>query len=389
MVRTREMKTPFIIRVWEAYAKGKMLGIAHNPSTRAVRKVVLCLRVATLALLGALVLAASAQAAELPEVSTPPLLPGATTEPTETGSAAPAPETVSVPPAPAPVPVPETVSAPVEKMPETVSSTPVAGTPVAATESKLEPVSAPEKTPVVNVPAPEALTPEKEKPKTDTGSEKETSIVVAGPEKASEVPPPPIVDTPAVQAVLTRSDLGYATPEIGYEAAPDVSGALINPPADPPTGGTQEVTGSEAAASAAAVAGISGAQQARELSCELSSLDASAGCTSEWLGAQRLLSQSPAGYAAAVAALAPPTGSSGDGGHGGAAVGSPPVSPGPGPAPSGASGSSAGASGLALSGFLTLAGLLLLGAPRAMRRLRLSCQPWRTACFVLIPERPG
>ena len=25
----------------------------------------------------------------------------------------------------------------------------------------------------------------------------------------------------------------------------------------------------------------------------------------------------------------------------------------------------------------------------ALRRLRLSCQPWRTACFVLIPERPG
>jgi len=40
-------------------------------------------------------------------------------------------------------------------------------------------------------------------------------------------------------------------------------------------------------------------------------------------------------------------------------------------------------------GFLTLIGLLLLAAPRAMRRLRLSCEPWLTAFFVLIPERPG
>jgi hypothetical protein len=48
-----------------------------------------------------------------------------------------------------------------------------------------------------------------------------------------------------------------------------------------------------------------------------------------------------------------------------------------------------GGSGMGLSTFLTLAGLLLLGAPRAMRRLRLSCEPWLTACFVLIPERPG
>jgi hypothetical protein len=49
----------------------------------------------------------------------------------------------------------------------------------------------------------------------------------------------------------------------------------------------------------------------------------------------------------------------------------------------------ASGSGTALSIFLTLAGLLLMAAPRAMRRLRLSCQPWLTACFVLIPERPG
>ena len=67
-----------------------------------------------------------------------------------------------------------------------------------------------------------------------------------------------------------------------------------------------------------------------------------------------------------------------------------PVSPGPGPAPGGAAGGGSGGSGgIALSGLLPLAGLLLLAGPRAIRRLRLSCLPLLTACFVLIPERPG
>jgi hypothetical protein len=44
---------------------------------------------------------------------------------------------------------------------------------------------------------------------------------------------------------------------------------------------------------------------------------------------------------------------------------------------------------MAFSIFLTLAGLLLIGGPAAMRRLRLASQPWRSAPFVLIPERPG
>ena len=113
-------------------------------------------------------------------------------------------------------------------------------------------------------------------------------------------------------------------------------------------------------------------------------------CTARWVGAQRVLPESSMGFATVAASLVAATGDPpAGGGHGGSAVGNPPVSPGPGPAPSGASGSPMGASGLALSGFLSLAGLLLLGAPRAMRRLRLSCQPWLTACFVLIPERPG
>jgi hypothetical protein len=115
-------------------------------------------------------------------------------------------------------------------------------------------------------------------------------------------------------------------------------------------------------------------------------------CTAGWLGAQRFptVSGSPTGLATVAARLAlVGADSPGGSGHGGSAVGAPPVSPAPAPAPAGASGAATGASGLALSGSLTLAGLLHLAAPRAMRRLRLSCQPWLTSCFVLIPERPG
>jgi hypothetical protein len=132
--------------------------------------------------------------------------------------------------------------------------------------------------------------------------------------------------------------------------------------------------------------------QVTGLSCGRSPLEAGAGstCTTGPLGSQGFLSSSSARGATSVASLPaatqdPPGGS----GHGGSAVESPPAGPAP-PAPpsGGASGGSMGASAPALSGFLTLAALLLLGGPRAMRRLRLSCEPWLTACFVLIPERP-
>ncbi len=67
-----------------------------------------------------------------------------------------------------------------------------------------------------------------------------------------------------------------------------------------------------------------------------------------------------------------------------------PSLPSPSPSgPAGVSGAGAGASGFGLLLFSTLAGLLLLAAPRAMRRLRLASEPWRQAPFVLAPERPG
>jgi len=134
-------------------------------------------------------------------------------------------------------------------------------------------------------------------------------------------------------------------------------------------------------------------QRAGGLSCELATLGGSTtdNCAAGWLGGKRFLAADATDFDPASDSLATTTSGGPPGeGHGGAAAGGAPISPAPGPAPSGASGAAVGgASGVAPSAFLSLAGLLLLAAPRALRRLRLSCRPWLPACFVLIPERPG
>ena len=66
-----------------------------------------------------------------------------------------------------------------------------------------------------------------------------------------------------------------------------------------------------------------------------------------------------------------------------------PLGTAPMPMPGGVPSSAAGAFGVAASVCLTLAALLLLGVPRAIRTLRLSAEPRLAAAFVLIPERPG
>jgi hypothetical protein len=115
-------------------------------------------------------------------------------------------------------------------------------------------------------------------------------------------------------------------------------------------------------------------------------------CATGWLRANSLLSPAPISLLSATVAWSA-TGTaapSADDENNESAIGSRPSTPAPGPAPGGASGAAAvGGSGVGLSAFITLTGLLLLAAPRALRRLRLSCEPWLTAFFVLIPERPG
>ncbi len=136
-------------------------------------------------------------------------------------------------------------------------------------------------------------------------------------------------------------------------------------------------------------------RQAGRFSCELSALGGSKtdNCTAGWLASSpsiHLAAPASAAVSAVSSLLAAGSGNSPTGGgHGGFATSGPPLSPAPGPSPSGASGGvGATAPGAGVSIFLTLAGLLLLGAPRALRRLRRAFEPWLAGCFVLIPERP-
>jgi hypothetical protein len=155
-----------------------------------------------------------------------------------------------------------------------------------------------------------------------------------------------------------------------------------------------EVSGQEGSAKVIPVR--SAGSQAGRFKCELSALGGNMtdNCTAGWLGAPREVSSAPtsaavtavSSLAAAAIANSPP------GGHDGSGLGGPPLTSAPGSAPGGSSGAATGAggggSGTGVSTFLTLAGLLLLGAPRALRRLRLSFEPWLAGCFVLIAERP-
>ena len=137
-------------------------------------------------------------------------------------------------------------------------------------------------------------------------------------------------------------------------------------------------------------------RRAQQRRCELSMLGgpSAASCAGGWMSMTSTTAP-PASILGSVAAVVlGATGTSGSDGAdpGGATDGGRPIAPTPGPAPGGAAGGVAaggGGGGIGLSGFLTLAGLLLLAAPRALRRMRLSCRPYRTAFFVLIPERPG
>jgi hypothetical protein len=128
------------------------------------------------------------------------------------------------------------------------------------------------------------------------------------------------------------------------------------------------------------------------LGCQLSGPERRA--TDSCTGAQRLSGVSPAlldNVSGRSSSQGPAAAAPADTDPGGSSVGGrPPTSPGPGSAPGGAAGgSAAGGSGVAFAAFLSLAALLRLAPSRAMRRLRLSCEPWLTACFALIPERPG
>ena len=356
-----------------------MLGITQNPSMRIVAKGLLCVRVAISLLLGTLVLAGTARAAGQTSEQTQEVVPpvGQTSEQTQ--------EVVP--------PVGQTSEQTQEVVPpvgQTSEQTQEVVPPVGQTSEQTQEVVPPvgqtsEQTQEVVPPVGQTSEQTQEVvPPVGQTSERTQEVAPTEPtngQVAGSLPPsPPSAPQDAATAV-----------EPSGPAAAGVSSALIvSLTTGPAAGDPREPPATRAAslASIGAPAWLTPAQLAGDLSCELSELaePVTDNCTG-WLGGQSFLSASPRDFATRAAAK---TGAPAGGGSGGSGAGSRSVIPPTGPAPSGAFGGSAtGGSGVALSGFLTLAGLLLLAAPCAMRRLRLSCQPWLTAFFVLIPERPG
>jgi hypothetical protein len=393
------------------------LQTAHDPLARIADNGPRCLRAVVLALLATLVLAGSAYAdgagGELPGA-------GETHEPGGTqgsgeGLEGPAPgqegsqeapagtqETPSSGETPGDGATGGSTEAPGPT--ETIEKTETAPT-GEGTQTPVEQTPVEQTTPVAPGAGAEVTAPPPTPAGEDIGSAQ--TITVAGEEEASKPAHAAGEETSEGALASTRTPIGV---DAGATSQPitsrsDTPGEALTGITGPPTSSppassaigrleAQPVSPAASKPSEGVRSAVVAAQRDGVLGCELSALGARAtdNCAVGWLGAKRLLSSVTLGpVAASLAAVAAAGLQSGDGGHGGSAVGNSPVSPAPGPAPGGAAGAAGGggASGVGLSTFFTLAGLLLLGAPRAMRRLRLSSRPWRAACFVLIPERPG
>jgi hypothetical protein len=374
----------------EARQRGKMLVIVPNPPTRIVTKGLGCVRPLCLALVAAFLLLVGSASAEVT---------GPVAEP---GSAA---STGATP-----------VAQGTEQGEETGVGVPVGGSAPEATP----PAAAQPPPPAPSQPAPAPVAGEAPPPPPPASSPPAPPPAEAGP-PASPTPlpaaPPPAEHKEEVPTPVTSE--APPTPKVGEhgaEAAPGTS-ATGSPPSAPgpraaevpnegpvwlattpqglPQLGASPVEGAGPSGGAGRPAPPTplkaSSQWPAQLGVELSALGLpmTGGPKTPWGSAQPLLAATPAKLAAEADSLETgPAGAVGGDGHSGS--GAPPVTPGPGPAPGGAAGGASGGSGgIALSGLLPLAGLLLLAGPRAIRRLRLSCLPLLTAGFVLIPERPG
>jgi hypothetical protein len=377
-----------------------MLGTASSPSTRIVSARLICLGTVLFAFFGLLALSPVARADSTVEALPEGVTSERTPEGSSGGSEAAAAE--SQPAGPGEGATSETTStegSPAEALSEEssggeavdpVPTEPAPELPVG--ESTPEPLPVPEPVPapveVKSEPAPPVSTPEATKESAPETSSHASSEEKEKPKEKSAEAAATMAGSPGAPASTVTGLIAVAP-----ESAPP-SGPV------PPTGSeiVQLGEGQEASdvSSEEALTGPRGAaeRQAVTRRCELSALGGpeAGGCDGGWLGATSTLTSTPVALVSDATALAPAAvSSSGDDGPGGVAGGGRPLTPTPGPAPGGASGGVAagGAGSVGLSGFWTLAGLLLLAAPRAMRRLRLSCSPWLTAFFVLIPERPG
>jgi hypothetical protein len=285
-------------------------------------------------------------------------------------------EATSTPEAP-PAETPPVVEAPPVETQPVVETAPVVETqPVVETPPVVETQPVVETPPpAVETPAP-AETPAPSEPvKTEKSQERTGAPVELTKEKPAEAPNPP-VQAPAVTTAA---------------AAPTIEPGTVAPP---PVETLQGVVAEEAAA-AGVLRKMRATRRPVSLGCELSALEGSVSnaCreasapiavlgTSTMGLAMDTYGSRPSGETAGAGQAGDTSPSSDDNGR--------PASPSPGPAPSGAAGGSgsAGAAG-SMAGPLTRGAWLRLTSPRAVRRLKLAHLPWRTAFFVLIPERPG
>lgn len=371
-----------------------MLWIGHNPSMRIGGMRVFRLGAVLLAMLGTLAFAGSAYAGvRVDPLGTPEVLepegaqsgPGVGESP-EGGVTPSGEEQHETPPiVEEPKESPPVLEEHLESPPPVVEEH-LESPPVLEEHPEVPPIveEHPENTPTVTVLGESPETP----PATNQGTEEAAKGLRTG--QGSE-------GGSASSRTLVSPDSTLAQPALAHSAATEESAAALL--GLPPTVGGPQTQASATPAAGVVVAGaraaMTAARRASALSCQLTALGGRTtdNCTVGWLGGKRFPA-SPVGLIPETSSLAAAAaaGLSGGGDHGGSSGGNTPVSPAPEPAPGGASGAAVGGGapgGVALSIFLTLAGLLLLGGPRAMRRLRLSCQPWLTACFVLIPERPG
>ncbi len=376
-----------------------MLGTAHHLSTRIVWTRRLMARTALVAMVVLMLGAATAHADEAPGAG---------------GETTPAPETAGADPE-AGTPAEGVTQAPAGSGGETTSETalPPEGGGAGATEptqpeaaSEGAPAPAPE--PVAETPAPPAQEPVAETPPPVSAPQEPAPPVSSAPSEPAPTTPErassesSASESPSHSKGDEKSSILPALPGAVPPAAAAAEGPTVATISDTPTGsmvidlGEAQVAG-EASASPHRAAAVKAAAGGKEgPGCDLQGLGGASGggCVGTWLHVAGPLSPSgvplsPVGVELAAAAAA--SGATGTGDEGGAAGGGRSMPPAPGPAPGGASGGAAGGGGAAvgLSGFLAFALLLALSAPRAMRRLRLAVLPWRTAFFVLIPERPG
>jgi hypothetical protein len=386
---------------------GNALRIKRTPSIWLLAKGPFGASVAISVLLGILLLAGTAHAASPAEPAAeasssapaaepaqedsspaaPVVEPAPEAEPAQEDSslapaAEPSPEASS--PAPAAEPAPET-SSPAAPVVETVQEVLA---PVEAVVESTQEVVAP--VPVVE-PAPESSPPAKpteetkELPATEPvreASEATTDkpTLEAGTENLSSLP------AVAAQDAAGAGPADTAAPEVSSVPEGPLTTILSDAAGESPT------SAASSPACAATLARTIAAQRAQNFNRELGGLGSSSipADTTDGLDGPSLLSASTAFVDDLAGGETSSAGAPAGGRSGGSPGGSSPIGPPPGPAPSGTFGGAAGGgAGAAVSGFPMFAGHLMRGAPIAMRRLRLSFQPWLTAFFVLIPERPG